>query len=270
MPPDALLAPWRVRWGLESDGAAFATPSSALQPVRRTGEALFLKVATSDEERAGNAVLVWWGGRGAVRVRESDGPAVLLERGGDDLTALARSGPDGDDEATRILCRAGRTLHQAGRGRRPDGLIPLERWFRDLLDGGDLGDPGLTAAAAGVAARLLAHPAGDVVLHGDLHHGNVLDFGPDGRLAIDPKPLHGDPGFDVANILCNPDAAVATAPGRLERAVAVIAAETGMVERRILEWALAWGALSAVWSRQEGADGSPAIEVARRARALLD
>lgn len=47
------------------------------------------------------------------------------------------------------------------------------------------------------------------VLHGDLHHGNVLDFGPLGWLAIDPKGLHGESGFDYANILSNPDRASA-------------------------------------------------------------
>ena len=201
----------------------------------------------------------------------ADGDAVLLERAddGDGLAALARSGPDGDDEATRILCRVGSRLHAAGRDPRPHGLFDLRRWFRDLLTSTDAGPEGLLAAPADTAEELLAHPAGDVVLHGDLHHGNVLHFGERGWLAIDPKPLHGDPGFDVANILCNPDAAVALAPGRLERTVAVIAAETGMPRQRVLSWALAWGALSSLWSAQDGGDGSIAGEVARRARALL-
>ena len=272
MKPEDPLGAVRRRMGVDPDGAAFATPSSVLQPVRRGDERAFLKLATSGEERAGNAVLRWWVGEGAARVLAADGDAVLLERAddADGLAALARSGPDGDDEATRILCRVGRRLHAAGRGAWPDGLFDLRRWFRDLLGYDGAGPDGLLAAAAATAEDLLAHPAADVVLHGDLHHGNVLHFGERGWLAIDPKPLHGDPGFDVANILCNPDAAVATAPGRLERTVAVIAAETGMTERRVLEWALAWGALSAVWAWQSGGEGSPALDVARRARTLLE
>lgn len=267
--PDAALAPWRERWGLIPDGPAFATPSSVLQPVTRSGERAFLKLATSREESAGGAVLAWWGGRGAARVLDSDGDAVLLEAAtGTDLMVRSRSGAAGDDDATRILCRAGRLLHTAGIGPRPEGLFGLHRWFRDLLTGGEARGT-LYADAAAVAGELLAHPEDDVVLHGDLHHGNVLDFGARGWLAIDPKPLHGDPGFDVANILCNPDERVALAPGRLERTVAVISSETGMSEVRVLRWTLAWGALSALWAAHDGDTASPAAGVAQRARALL-
>ncbi|MGO4595277.1 aminoglycoside phosphotransferase family protein [Leifsonia sp. 2TAF2] len=270
---DAALAPWRERWRLEADGDAFVTPSSILQPVRRDDEPLFLKVATSHEERAGNTVLAWWSGRGAAGAIEHEGDAVLLERAGGlrDLAALARSGAAGDDAATRILCRTGLRLHTAGSGPRPEGLFSLRRWFRDLLDESHhpVGASALYADATTVAEDLLAHPAGDVVLHGDLHHGNVLDFGSRGWLAIDPKPLHGDPGFDVANILCNPDAAIALAPGRLERTVIVVSDETGMPVRRVLQWTFAWSALSAIWSEQDGTDASPAAGIAQRARALL-
>lgn len=268
---DALLAPWRERWQLDPDGEAFSTASSVLQRVRRGGDAFFLKVATAEEERAGGAVLAWWSGDGAAAVIEAAGDAVLLERatGACDLVQLSRSGAAGDDEATRILCRAGRRLHAAGTGPRPDGLFDLRRWFRDLLQRGDAAGDDLFVVAARVAEELLRHPDGDVVLHGDLHHGNVLDFGSRGWLAIDPKPLHGDPGFDVANILCNPDLATALAPGRLERAVAVITAETGLSEDRVLRWALAWGALSTVWSELDGTASTSATGVAQRARALL-
>lgn len=208
-------------------------------------------------------------GRGAVRVLLADAEVQLLERadGPRDLAALARSGPDGDDEATRVLCRAGLRLHAAGTPPRPAGLHPLRRWFRDLVETEH--DDDLLSDARRTALDLLAHPVGDVVLHGDLHHGNVLDGRIRGWLAIDPKPLHGDPGFDVANVLCNPDPGVALAPGRLERTVGVIASETGMPEHRILSWALAWGALSAIWSEADGGDATAARGVALRARALL-
>ena len=55
--PEDALAAIRERRGLRPDGAAFATPSSVLQPVRSGGERAFLKLATSGEERVGNAVL---------------------------------------------------------------------------------------------------------------------------------------------------------------------------------------------------------------------
>lgn len=52
-----------------------------------------------------------------------------------------------------------------------------------------------------------------MVLHGDVHHGNVLNFGARGWLAIDPRGLVGERAFDHANLLCNPDVATAAASG---------------------------------------------------------
>lgn len=274
--PDALLAPWRQAWGLTADAPTFATPSSVLQLVRREGRPAVLKRALAEEEADGANVLRWWAGEGAAAVLElgGDGEAVLLDRaeGSGSLTELARSGPAGDDEATRILCRAGRRLHTAGRGPRPARLHSLERWFAELFEHASArprDHDGLFAVAAGEARELLAHPTADVVLHGDLHHGNVLDFGEHGWLAIDPKPLHGDPAFDALNILCNPGADVALEAGRLERTVAVIAAETGLPEHTVLRWAVAWTGLSAAWSERGGDDATIAIGVGQRARAFL-
>ncbi|WP_349867121.1 aminoglycoside phosphotransferase family protein [Leifsonia sp. WHRI 6310E] len=273
---DALLAGWRERWRLTPDGEAFGTPSSALQPVRQDGRPAFLKRALVAEEAAGAHVLRWWDGEAAAAVLEfgGDGEAVLLERaeGARSLTGLARSGPAGDDDATRILCRAGRRLHAAGTDTRPGGLHPLDEWFRELFEHAadrPHDHDGLYPAAAAEARALLAHPAADVVLHGDLHHGNVLDFGERGWLAIDPKPLHGDPAFDVLNILCNPDAEIALRPGRLERTARVIATETGLDERTLLRWVLAWAGLSAAWSERSGAEAPIALGVGQRSRTLL-
>ncbi len=56
---------------------------------------------------------------------------------------------------------------------------------------------------------------GAALMAGDLHHRNILDFGSRGWLAIDPKGILGERGFDFANIFCNPDPAIATVPGRL-------------------------------------------------------
>jgi streptomycin 6-kinase len=67
-----------------------------------------------------------------------------------------------------------------------------------------------------------------VPLHGDIQHGNILDFGSRGWLAIDPKGLIGERSFDYANLFCNPEAAVALAPRRLARQVDVVAEAAGL------------------------------------------
>ena len=46
--------------------------------------------------------------------------------------------------------------------------------------------------------------SGDLLLHGDLHPGNILRVG-DGRriVAIDPRPCIGDPAMDLTDLAVN-------------------------------------------------------------------
>jgi streptomycin 6-kinase len=270
----AATAPYLARWGLVGDGMPFATPSSVLQPVLFEGRAAYLKIATVDEEAAGNRVLVWWRGRGAAAVFAHEGDALVMERatGSGDLASLAAGGPEHDDSATRILCLAALRLHAIDDRPLPVGVVGLDVWFRELFEHA-VEHPdahgGFYARAASVARALLADPRGHVALHGDLHHGNVLDFGENGWLAIDPKHVVGDPGFDFANILCNPGAAVALAPGRLERQLDVISETTGIDRHRMLRWAVAWTGLSSCWSEGSGLDPGHTLTLGLAAQRLL-
>ncbi len=106
-------------------------------------------------------------------------------------------------------------------------------------------------------------------MHGDIHHGNVLDGGARDWLAIDPKGLVGKRGFDFANIFCNPDLETATAPGRLARQATVVAAAANLDGGRLLQWILAYAGLSAAWSMEDGEDATLAIGVAELAKAEL-
>ena len=83
-------------------------------------------------------------------------------------------------------------------------LAPLATWF-GALEPVAGSEGGILRLAAATASSLLATQQDIVVLHGDMHHGNVLDFGARGWLAIDPKGLVGDRCFDYANMFCNPD-----------------------------------------------------------------
>ena len=251
------------RWNLEPVGAVVETSSSRLGAVRRAGEPAMLKVALAAEEVLGAELMVWWAGRGAARVLAHEGPALLLEygAGGDDPVGMVRRGQDDDD--ARALCAVVAELH-AVPGPPPPFLTPLDRWFRALpRAAGRLG--GIIGECAAAAEQLLAEPRDVVVLHGDLHHGNVLHFGERGLLAIDPKGLRGERGFDYANLFCNPDHATATAPGRLARLADLVAAQAGLDRGRLLRWVLAYAGLSAAWSIEDGAEPRTALAVAEAA-----
>jgi len=259
--PAAVLAfqPWLDRWQLTPDGVPTHTRTGRFLPVSYRDEPAMLKVVTEPEERDGTRVLAWWAGEGAARVFASDIDAVLLERalGPGSLSKLARGG--GDDEATSILCQVAASLHAKDPDDRPGSVVPLGSWFRALWPVA-LSQGGVFGRAGRVAEELLAQQQELVVLHGDLHHENVLDFGSRGWLAIDPKGLHGERTFDFVNLLRNPDTDAALAPGRFARQVAVVAREAQLDVRRLLQWSLAFACLSATWILNDGDD--PGLDMA--------
>lgn len=250
-------------WRLFPDGELRHTPTSLLQPVLFQAESAMLKVALCEEERRGAALMRWWNGDAAARVLAHDNDALLLERiDGGALDAVVHSDHD-DDTASRIICEVALRLHAPRRQPLPD-LMPLAQWFSALtLAAATHG--GIIREAASIAEKLLAAPQEAAVLHGDLHHGNILNGGQRGWLAIDPKGLFGERGFDFANIFCNPEYAIATAPGRLERQARIVCEAAGLERERLLHWIVAWAGLSAVWHLEDGGTADTVLAVAEKA-----
>lgn len=234
-------------WGVIPAGPVRSTTSSELLPGTCEGRPVMLKIARVDEEVRGAALMDWWGGRGAATVLAREGSAILMVRatGPRDLTAMAASSQDA--AATEILVQTALDLHNRPAPTVLDGveLVPLRDWFRDLL-AADTHDP-LLQRAAQLAERLLSSttPADVTVLHGDIHHGNVLDFG-DRWAAIDPKGLIGHRAFDFVNILCNPSEGCAL--DNLAARLDTISRQASSAPEVLAEWTIAWCGLSLVWA----------------------
>jgi streptomycin 6-kinase len=249
---DALeaLKRYRTDWRLKPDGDVITTPSSVLQPVIYEGAKAFLKYPTGEEERRGAAAMVYWGGEGAARVLKGDGKAQVLERLADDISLTEMAAGPQDSEATKILCAAVAALHTPRSANQPSSLAPLDRWFAALHTAAaqEGENQALFQAGLAIALPLISKPESLVVLHGDIHHANVLHDPVRGWLAIDPKGLIGDRGYDYANMLCNPLGAIAQAPGRLRKQAEVVSAASGLTLERVLRWVAAYSALSVAWT----------------------
>lgn len=260
------------QWSLVPDGSVIITPSSRLLPVLHRGRSAMLKVPLVEEEAIGGRLLAAWNGSGAAAVFEVDDQAIVLERavGGRDLTALTRAGDD--LEAVAIICAVLEALHAViPAGTRQDPapadtehpeLPTLQRWFRDLAQVGDSAATPLTADTASAAFltrgwttadRLLAttSPTDIVVLHGDLHHGNVLEFAPGDWRAIDPKGIVGHRAFDATALFSNPDPQTATDAALFVARVDLVSRAVNVPRPTLLEWIVARMALSAAWSLQD-------------------
>ena len=185
-------------WRLQPDGIPFDTPQSWLLPVRHRSQPALLKICkASSDERHTAALLDFYAGDGAVRMILAKGPAVLMERACGVRSAWALATEGCDDEAADILGGVVKRLHAPRQGKPPTGLITLPDWFSVLFR--RRGQSMLFAKAADTADELLASPTDQGVLHGDLHHNNVVHDTTRGWLAIDPKGLWGERAYDVAN-----------------------------------------------------------------------
>ncbi|MFJ5209362.1 aminoglycoside phosphotransferase family protein [Streptomyces nigra] len=203
-----LTAGFLDRWELTVDGRPMHGVAALVVPVtRRDGTPAALKLQLLDDETAGEPVaLRLWDGDGAVRLLDHD-PAtgtMLLERL-DSTRSLAHL-PDAH-ESVLVIARllAHLTSFPAPPGLRHLGDIAhrmLERTPRALEQ---ITDPRarrlLTDCAA--AVREVADEPGDRLLHWDLHEENVLASTRAPWLAIDPKPLAGDPAFELWPALDN-------------------------------------------------------------------
>jgi len=264
------FAPWLDRWGLTPDGEPFVTryAKNHLLAVRQGDQPAILKIAVSKDEIDGAALMAWWAGEGAARVLAREDAALLLERlpAVRSLAAMARDGRD--DEATRILCAVAQALHAPRTAPAPRSLYPLDVWLRALAPA-SAAHGGVLIASLEAARALLAEPRDVVVLHGDLHHENVLDGGDRGWLVIDPKGLLGERTYEFATTIMNPDAATAFRPGRIARQAGVVAETAGLEPRRVMRWLLAHAGASAAWCMQDGFDPTDALNIAEIARTEL-
>ena len=258
----------RAAWALTPVGPPFATLTSWLQPVSHDGARAMLKIATTPEERRGGAVLAWFDGRGAARVLRRDEDAVLVEWLADDqpLTALAAAGPDGDSAACDVLCDVIARLH-ADQPAAPREVAPLTDRFA-ALERLAHSRPVMGRAWA-VAERLLTENREPRVLHGDIHHENVLHDPARGWRAIDPKGLIGPRGYDYANLLRNPLTPLARDQDRLLRLAGRVSQRAGLPLAEVLGWTLAHAGLSAAWSVEDAETPDHSLAVAEAAAALL-
>lgn len=240
-----VFTPYIQRWHLQPDGTTLRTHSSRVLPVMAGQIPAILKVALKDDEKHACILMNWWDGQGAAKVLAADGDALLLERatGKRNLQDISRSG--NDDEATRIICHTLTTLHQHSRRREhPEGLLPLQKWFAPLQPAAAYYRGTLTDCSR-LADALLRQQAEVVALHGDLHHGNILDFNQRGWLAIDPKYLRGERTYDYVNLFCGHSAKDALRPGCFQRRLNIVSAESSIDRDRLLRWIAACAGLCA-------------------------
>jgi streptomycin 6-kinase len=245
--------------------------------LRADGRPVVLKVGVPNPELSTEIeALRVFDGRGSVMLLEADPErgALLLEclEPGEALTIL-----DDDEKATSIAVDVMQQLWREVPTEHPfptvakwaEGLKRLRRTF----DGGCGPFPeDLVEKAEASFKDLLADPHQSVLLHGDLHHGNILTAEREPWLSLDPKGIVGEAAYEVGAFLRNPMPQLLLQPDPdqlLARRVDQMAEGLGFDRERLLRWGIAQAVLSAWWSYEDHGHGwEPAITCARYLTAI--
>jgi len=198
--------------------------------------------------------------------------ALLLEQvePGDTLWSVSD-----DDEATRIASAVMRRLRVP-----PPSGIPFPSvadWghgfqrMRDRFDGGSGPMPEeIVAQAESLFAELIESSESPILLHGDLHHGNILRSHND-WLAIDPKGVIGEPAYEVGSFMRNWAHGTLSIPNPrslFSRRLDIFADQLDLPRQRLRDWTFAQAVLSAWWCIEDGwvSGWKPTIELAELAQ----
>ena len=191
--------------------------------------------------------------------------AILMEqlKPGQSLKSLVKEGKD--DDATRIICRTIKNIQSHQIESFAFKHLSEMAYGFDLLIGHI--DERLISKAKTLFHEHTNDRKNDVVLHGDLHHDNILSSGDDWK-AIDPHGYVGDPVFEVGPMIYNPlDGSFPKDKSLSEivkRRIAILQEELPFDPQRIKDWTFCMALLSAAWTI-EGHGNLPehVIEVAK-------
>jgi streptomycin 6-kinase len=215
-----------------------------------------------DEFLTGIDAMLLYAGRGMARVLRFDRDARVV------LMELVEPGETlWDVPIERALAAAASVMAKLREGA-PDDTFPDVRayhraWPNHLRLYGSPGpiDADLFVMGERLFLELCDSSADHVVLHGDLHYGNVLSSDREGWLAIDPKGLSGEPCYEVGDLFRNRVEELFEAPdpvAAMRWRVEALADMTGFDRERIRLWALSQAVLSEIWNVDDPARAADA------------
>lgn len=232
----------------------------------RAGKEVVLKIGVNEREISREVrALMSFSSRAAILIINYDESlrAVLQERAvpGHPLSAILD-----DAYATEIFCSVFQRLQPAAiTGTHEliqDHVSAIDRYHRASNGTGPL-PKAWVDRSLDYLYGLIASTDRPVLLHGDLHHGNILYHRGD-WVVIDPKGIIGDRHFEPIQYLLNYPRCGGDAGVVLARRMTMLTERLALDGQRIARWGVVKGLLDACWALEEGKDWQGGIENAER------
>jgi streptomycin 6-kinase len=208
-------------------------------------------------------------GEGIERLLEVDREnwAILIEQ----VTPGVPLSEMGDDEeATKILASVMKKLWKPLPEK--NNFITISEWMKAIPEYMDRhrNSTGplpinLVEKAQRLFEELIATSEKPVLVHGDLHHDNVLSSDRDDWLAIDPKGIAAERAYETAAMTRNPYETMKDVKNLKEvltNRIMILSKELDLDPQRVLKWGLAQTVLSAVWNVESAKGPDHAIKIA--------
>jgi streptomycin 6-kinase len=244
-------------WKLHIVKKIAETPTCEIFEVVKDSELLILKLYSDlgwEDEKGSISVLSAWNGNGAVKIVDHVEKALLMEKL-EEPNLYSFSSLKQEDQASDIFCGIVEKIHRVDIALLPEPVKSVNEIIKPLLqfDVTDQLQPMFDKAKR--IAEELIRPSGEmVILHGDLHHENVLKRSDGKYVCFDPKGYVGDPAYEIATILKNPWHYPEISESEemcLERAE-YFAKALGFDLGRVLKFAFVHMGLSVMWSYSGG------------------
>ncbi len=257
-------------WRLTYDGTPRHGRNALVVPVRTAaGRPAALKlVLPHDEARHEHLALRAWHGNGAVQLLRADPHrwALLLERlhPAEDLTSMA------DVEACELVAGFYARLHVPALPQLQRLSSSVARWTERLAGlPPDAPVPRrLVEQAVGLGRAFVGDEGTDTrTIHGDLHYENVLAADREPWLVIDPKPVAGDPHYEVAPMLWNRWEEMVASGGvrdAVRRRFHTLVDAAMLDEDRARDWVLVRMMHNVLWALEDAAREDRALSVEDR------
>jgi streptomycin 6-kinase len=250
---DGLLAEWK----LTTDGWMMHGFVALVVPVRTTSNRpAVLKVSFPDpESEHEHLALQHWHGHGAVQLLRADPhrSAMLLERlHPERLTDLW------DLEACEIVASLYAQLHVPAIPQLRPLTSYVETWA-DQMAALPRSAPlprRMVEQAVSLSRDFVSDPASTgTLVHGDLHYENVMAADRQPWLAIDPKPVNGDPHYELAPMLWNRfDELEGDIRNGVRARFHALVDHAGLDEHRARDWVVVRMLNNACWRLQDEPD----------------
>jgi streptomycin 6-kinase len=219
----------------------------------------FDREAVDREARA----LTVYQGQGSVRLLHSDikNGALLIERADPGISLKSLFPPD-DPAAVVHAATVMKRLHAAPVPD-PSAFPVLHHWFAVLEIANSLPEGRLTKARE-LSRDLLKTSDKSVLLHGDLHHDNILSRG-ESWVAIDPKGVLGDPAYEVGAFISNPIPNILDhphLPDLLMRRIDSFAVLLDQDPQRLCQWSYVQSMVTAGWMVEDNSNPQVFLKIA--------